>query len=143
MGWPTRYSKSQITEALYKSQITRIVNNGWTRLNSSSTNPTVLGDLKEYGNYVTSFYSDGPNLGENVISPINVVVTNIGSDTYQYITAADRKFYRIMKSGTQVYGAWAVEKVEGSINPPSCRFDPLSAATSSRRSSTRGTIRRW
>lgn len=64
-GYPTKYTGIQIDDALEKGRKLRVVNNGWIRLNSSSTTPTDLSSLKNPGNYVTSFWTNGPDLGED------------------------------------------------------------------------------
>ena len=117
MGWKTKFSKAQIAKALDNGQQTRVVNNGWIRLDSSISSPTKLGDLKTPGNYITSYWTDGPSLGEDVVSTLNIVVVVLDGDTYQYANIANKKFHRVMIADSELYDDWIMTKIDGSTNP--------------------------
>lgn len=130
MAWPTKFSKTQITEALDRGQQDRVVNNGWIRLNSSTSSPTYLGGLVETGNYITSYWTDGPSLGSDAISPANIVVTLIDGTLHQFINAGEKKFHRAMSSESNMYGAWDMPAIEGATNPgPTAPVAPVSGET--------------
>ena len=130
MGWPTKYKGPQIDEALEKGRNLRVVNNGWIRLDSSAASPTALGDLKNPGNYITAYWTDGPNFGDTSITPLNINIILINGDTYQFVDAAGTKYCRIMKNGESTYGAWEIDQTIGATNPgPNPPSSPIDRKT--------------
>ena len=130
MGWPTKFSKTQIAEALDRGQQTRVVNNGWIRLDSSTSNPTDLGALVTPGNYVTSFWRNGPSLGDDVVSPLKITVTIINDEIHQFISAGEKKFHRMKTVDGDIYGKFNILTVEGAINPgPDAPITPIDGKT--------------
>ena len=117
MGWPTKYTGEEIDIALDKGKDLRIVNNGWIRLESSTSSPTNLNSLKNPGNYTTSFWTGGPDFGDEIITPINITITVINGDTHQIVTAGNRSYARVMVSGGSNYGNWSIDQSDGAINP--------------------------
>lgn len=117
MSWPTKFTGIQIDTALEKAQMLRVVNNGWIRINSSNTSPTCLGDIKDSGNYITSFWTDGPDLGGDVVIPLNITVTKFNEDTYQFVKIAGNTYNRVLKSGESLYSAWNINHIASAINP--------------------------
>ena len=129
MGWPTKYKGPQIDEALEKGRNLRVVNNGWVRLESSTASPTLLGELKSPGNYVTFFWSDGPDLGGDVASPLNITVVMIGGTYNQFVDIAGKQFRRAADSNGN-YGAWTADQTAGTINAgPVAPTYPVNGAT--------------
>ena len=130
MGWPTKFSKTQISEALDRGQQDRVVNNGWVRLNSSTSNPICLGTLIASGNYITSYWTDGPSLGEDIVSPADIVVTLINGETHQFLNVGEKKFHRVITTGAEVYGNWELLAIEGATNPgPTAPIAPIDGKT--------------
>lgn len=129
MGYTTQYTGPQIDEALEKGRGLRVVNNGWIRLNSSTSSPTNLGDLKNPGNYVTSFWIDGPTT-ESTYTPINLVIVTIGEDIYQFAELGAERYSRVMTSGASLYGSWSINQSEGATNPsPTEPANPVDGKT--------------
>ena len=117
MSWPSNYSGSEIDAALEKGRNLRIVNNGWIRLESSLSNPTKLGELKNGGNYTTSYWSDGPNVSDKTATPLNITVTTIAGTKYQFATIAGVTYSRSIDSGNNAYGVWKIDQSAGTTNP--------------------------
>ncbi len=129
-GYPTKYTGIQIDEALEKGRNLRVVNNGWIRLNSTSTTPTDLNSLKNSGNYITSFWTNGPDLGSDSTNPLNIVIVMVNNDRYQFATIANKKYKRSMSSGETSYGPWAIDQTDGAINPgPSAPSSSINGET--------------
>lgn len=117
MGYPTKYQGPQIDEALEKGRSLRVVNNGWIKLDSSSSSPTNLGSLKNPGNYTTSYWTDGPNLGSSVVAPLNITVTTVDGILYQFAEIAGEKYCRSNALYEDTYGEWSIDQVIGAVNP--------------------------
>ncbi len=115
MGWPTKYKGPEIDEALEKGRNLRVVNNGWVRLNSSTASPTALGELKSPGNYVTYFWSDGPDLGNSTATPLNITVVMIDGICHQFVDIAGKQFRRAANNDGN-YGQWTADQTAGTIN---------------------------
>ena len=129
MGWNTQYTGPQIDEALEKGRNLRVVNNGWIRLDSSSTSPTNLGDLKNPGNYTTSFYSDGPS-GKTGYNPLNVCIYKVNDIIYQVAEFDGINYMRNIAAGSQNYGSWTIQDSEGSTHPgPTAPTNPTDGKT--------------
>lgn len=115
MGYPTKYKGPEIDEALEKGRNLRVVNNGWVRLNSSTASPTALGELKSPGNYLTYFWSDGPDLGNSTATPLNITVVMIDGKYHQFVNIAGKQFRRAANDDGN-YTQWTTEQAEGAIN---------------------------
>ena len=107
MGWFTKYTGAQIDEALEKGQKLRVVNNGWIRLDSSAANPVDLANLKNPGNYTALYWMNGPDFGSSTISPANITITLINKDLYQFISAGQLSYVRVLLNGENSYGEWS------------------------------------
>ena len=116
MGWPTKYKGPEIDEALEKGRNLRIVNNGWIRLESSSSSPVNLGTLKNVGNYTMLYYSDHPSGLSEMYMPININIIRIDNKLYQIGQFGNLRYIRNMDVGGAKYGPWEIDQSLGSIN---------------------------
>ena len=116
MGWPTKYKGPEIDEALEKGRNLRIVNNGWIRLESSSSSPVNLGTLKNVGNYMMLYYSDHPSGLSEMYMPININIIRIDNKLYQIGQFGNLRYIRNMDVGGTKYGPWEIDQSLGSIN---------------------------
>ena len=116
MGWPTKYKGPEIDEALEKGRNLRIVNNGWIRLESSSSSPVNLGTLKNVGNYTMLYYSDHPSGLSEMYMPININIIRIDNKLYQIGQFGNLRYIRNMDVGGAKYGPWGIDQSLGSIN---------------------------
>ena len=130
LAYSTKYRGTQIDEALERGRNIRVVNNGWIKLDSSSNSPTDLGSLKNPGNYTTTHWTDGPDLGSINVSHINVSVTRISGKLYQFADIIGEKYYRYIISSEDIYGKWNIDQTVGSINPgPNSPSNPTDGVT--------------
>ena len=130
MGYKTQYTGPQIDEALGRGMNLRVVNNGWIRLESTSTTPTDLSTLKNPGNYLTPYWVNGPDIGEGLITPLNVVVVRVNDVLYQYADINGVKYSRDNSVDGSVYGQWSINQSAGSINvEPTSPANPVNNKT--------------
>ena len=88
MGYRIGYNGPQVDDLLQKGYKYSVINNGWTKLESSDLAATNLDTLVTPGNYSTSFWQNGPiQLVTN--GPINVCVTKDSSSNTLYQTIYD------------------------------------------------------
>lgn len=116
-SWASKYTGAQIDAAIERGRNLRVVNNGWIRLDSTVSTPVDLSILKIPGNYTTSFWTDGPDFGDESITPINIMVVSVNDDLYQYVEALGIKYVRTQTSNETNYGKWVADQTEGVINP--------------------------
>ena len=130
MGYKTQYTGPQIDEALGRGMNLRVVNNGWIRLESTSTTPTDLSTLKNPGNYLTPYWVNGPDIGEGLITPLNVVVVRVNDVLYQYADINGIKYSRDNSVDGSVYGQWSINQSAGSVNVgPTSPANPVNNKT--------------
>ena len=101
MGWPTNYTGPQIDETLEKGRNLKIVSNGCIQLESTESSPIILRNLKNPGNYVTSYWTDGPEI-EEVVSHLNINVILINNIIHQFVTCLGYTYSRIVYSDDTV-----------------------------------------
>lgn len=95
MGYRIGYNGPEVDRLLQKAYTYSVVNNGWTKLESSDTDPADLNTLMTQGNYSISFWKNAPvQLTTN--GPINVSVTkdSATNKTYQTIYDAGKVYIR-------------------------------------------------
>ena len=95
MGYKLGYSGPEVDALLQKAYNYSVINNGWTKLDSSDSNPVDLDYLVTQGNYSLSFWSNGPTQ-LNTSGPINICITKDSSNgkTYQTIYDAGKVYLR-------------------------------------------------
>ena len=115
MGWTTNYSGPQIDETLEKGRDLKVVNNGWINLESSQSSPTYLGNLKNPGNYITFYWTDGPTLNET-IPLLNITVVLINDVLHQFVNALGYTYSRVMNSDN-TFSNWSIDQTYGILKP--------------------------
>ena len=94
MWYKTIHSPDVVDDVLKRGNKTiRVVNNGWTRYPSSEFSPANLSTIFESGNYVISFWYNGPD--------INVDYTRINFTVVQ--NTEENLIYQIAKFGIETY----------------------------------------
>lgn len=114
MAWTTNYSGLQLDETLEKGRDLKIVNNGWIKLEASESSPTNLGNLRNPGNYSTSYWIDGPTLEEN-ISLLNISVILINDVIHQFINVLGYTYSRIVSDDD--VSEWSIDQTYGILKP--------------------------
>ena len=115
MGYRIGYNGPQVDELLQKGYKYSVINNGWTKLESSDLAATNLDTLVTPGNYSTSFWQNGPiQLVTN--GPINVCVTKDSSSNTLYQTIYDAgKIYIRSTTSTSFSNTWREEQNNSSL----------------------------
>lgn len=115
MGWTTNYSGPQIDETLEKGRDIRVVNNGWINIESSQSSPIALNTLKNPGNYIIFYWTDGPAVDANM-HPLNITVALINDVIYQFVNALGYTYSRVVNSDNTV-SAWVIDQTAGILKP--------------------------
>lgn len=115
MGYRIGYNGPQVDDLLQKGYKYSVINNGWTKLESSDLAATNLDTLVTPGNYSTSFWQNGPiQLVTN--GPINVCVTKDSSSNTLYQTIYDAgKIYIRSTASTSFSNTWREEQNNSSL----------------------------
>ena len=115
MGYRIGYNGPQVDDLLQKGYKYSVINNGWTKLESSDLAATNLDTLITPGNYSTSFWQNGPiQLVTN--GPINVCVTKDSSSNTLYQTIYDAgKIYIRSTTSTSFSNTWREEQNNSSL----------------------------
>ena len=115
MGYRIGYNGPQVDDLLQKGYKYSVINNGWTKLESSDLAATNLDTLVTPGNYSTSFWQNGPiQLVTN--GPINVCVTKDSSSNTLYQTIYDAgKIYIRSTTSTSFSNTWREEQNNSSL----------------------------
>ena len=115
MGWPTKYTGEVMDSTLEKGRQMKTSNNGWIRMESSESKPTDLNNLKNTGNYITEYWTNGPDgLTSRNIKPVNITVNDIGGILYQFLSAREVIFSRqILEDGTTT--PWIIDQSNGAL----------------------------
>lgn len=115
MGYRIGYNGPQVDDLLQKGYKYSVINNGWTKLESSDLAATNLDTLVTPGNYSTSFWQNGPiQLVTN--GPINVCVTKDSSSNTLYQTIYDAgKIYIRSTTSTSFSNTWKEEQNNSSL----------------------------
>ena len=130
MGYPTKHQGPDIDVAIEKGRSLRVVNNGWIRLESSTNAPINLSVLKNPGNYIMSYWTDGPDLDSSNVKPLNITVVYVNGKLYQYANIAGMKYSRHAEYADAEYGNWCIDQEIGSINPgPNPPLNPVNNST--------------
>ena len=130
-GHVTPHEGHEIDEAILKGQLLRIVNNGFIKLESAELNPVNLNKLKSSGNYTMNYYDYGPKIaGVTRISPLNLTVTLISNELYQFARLGPYTFSRHYEAEMEAFGDWAIDQTAGAINPgPDAPPSPVDGKT--------------
>ena len=115
MGWTTNYSGPQIDETLEKGRDLKVVCNGWINLEASASSPTNLGNLRNPGNYITFYWTDGPTLSQTV-SPLNITVVMINGTLHQFVNALGYTYSRATNEN-DVFSNWVIDQTYGIMRP--------------------------
>lgn len=115
MGYRIGYNGPQVDDLLQKGYKYSVINNGWTKLESSDLAATNLDTLVTPGNYSTSFWQNGPiQLVTN--GPINVCVTKDSSSNTLYQTIYNAgKIYIRSTTSTSFSNTWREEQNNSSL----------------------------
>ena len=115
MGWPTKYTGEIMDSTLEKGRQMKTSNNGWIRMQSSESKPTDLNNLKNTGNYITEYWTNGPDILVNTkIKPVNITVNDIGGILYQFLSVREVIFSRqILENGTAT--PWIIDQSNGAF----------------------------
>ena len=115
MGYRIGYNGPQVDDLLQKGYKYSVINNGWTKLESSDLAATNLDTLVTPGNYSTSFWQNGPiQLVTN--GPINICVTKDSSNNTLYQTIYDAgKIYIRSTTSTSFSNTWREEQNNSSL----------------------------
>ena len=115
MGYRIGYNGPQVDDLLQKGYKYSVINNGWTKLESSDLAATNLDTLVTPSNYSTSFWQNGPiQLVTN--GPINVCVTKDSSSNTLYQTIYDAgKIYIRSTTSTSFSNTWREEQNNSSL----------------------------
>lgn len=117
-GHVTPHEGHEIDEAILKGQLLRIVNNGFIKLESAELNPVNLNKLKSSGNYTMNYYDYGPKIaGVRHISPLNLTVTLISNELYQFARLGPYTFSRHYEAELEAFSDWYIDQTAGAINP--------------------------
>ena len=116
MGYRIGYSGPEVDNLLQKAYQVSVVNNGWNKLDSSNSNPVDLDSLVTQGNYLISFWSNGP-VQLTTDGPINVSVTKDSSSgmIYQIIYNAGKIYIR-KTTESSFSNTWAEEQNNTNLN---------------------------
>ena len=116
MGYRIGYNGPQVDDLLQKGYKYSVINNGWTKLESSDLAATNLDILVTPGNYSTSFWQNGPiQLVTN--GPINVCVTKDSSSNTLYQTIYDAgKIYIRSTTSTSFSNTWREEQNNSTLD---------------------------
>ena len=116
MGYRIGYNGPKVDELLQKGYKYSVINNGWTKLESSDLAATNLDTLVTPGNYSTSFWQNGPiQLVTN--GPINVCVTKDSSSNTLYQTIYDAgKIYIRSTTATTFSNTWKEEQNDSTLD---------------------------
>ena len=116
MGYRIGYNGPQVDDLLQKGYKYSVINNGWTKLESSDLAATNLDTLVTPGNYSTSFWQNGPiQLVTN--GPINVCVTKDSSSNTLYQTIYDAgKIYIRSTTSTSFSNTWREEQNNSTLD---------------------------
>ena len=116
MGWPTKYTGEIMDSTLEKGRQMKTSNNGWIRMQSSESKPTDLNNLKNTGNYITEYWTNGPDILVNTkIKPVNITVNDIGGTLYQFLSAFEVIIFsrQILEDGTTT--PWIIDQSNGAL----------------------------
>lgn len=110
MGYRIGYNGPEVDRLLQKAYTYSVVNNGWTKLESSDTDPADLNTLTTQGNYSISFWKNAPiQLTTN--GPINVSVTKDSATNKIYQTIYDAgKIYIRETTSSSFANTWKEEQ---------------------------------
>ena len=116
MGYRIGYNGPQVDDLLQKGYKYSVINNGWTKLESSDLAATNLDTLVTPGNYSTSFWQNGPiQLVTN--GPINVCVTKDSSSNTLYQTIYDAgKIYIRSTTSSSFSNTWREEQNNSTLD---------------------------
>ena len=116
MGWSTKYTGEIMDSTLEKGRQMKTSNNGWIRMQSSESKPTDLNNLKNTGNYITEYWTNGPDILANTkITPVNITVNDIGGTLYQFLSAMGVIIFsrQILEDGTIT--PWIIDQSNGAL----------------------------
>ena len=117
MGWSTNYSGPQMDATLEKGRDLKVVNNGWIKLGSSAENPTNLDNLKNPGNYLTFYWTNGPTLEDSSILPLNISIVSINGKIYQFSNVTGYTYSRSENNEKTGFTNWTIDQTSGIIKP--------------------------
>lgn len=110
MGYRLGYNGPEVDKLLQKAYTYSVVNNGWSKLESSDTSPADLNTLITQGNYSISFWKNGP-VQMTTSGPINVCVTKDSATGKIYQTIHDAgKIYIRETDGSTFTNTWKEEQ---------------------------------
>ena len=110
MGYRIGYNGPEVDKLLQKAYTYSVVNNGWSKLESSDTDPADLNTLVTPGNYSVSFWKNGP-IQLTTSGPINVCITKDSNSNTIYQTIYDAgKIYIRETTSSSFSSAWKEEQ---------------------------------
>ena len=110
MGYRIGYNGPEVDRLLQKAYTYSVVNNGWSKIESSDTDPADLDTLVTPGNYSISFWKNAP-VQLITSGPINVCVTKDNATNRIYQTIYDAgKIYMRETDGSSLSNTWIEEQ---------------------------------
>ncbi len=110
MGYRIGYNGPEVDRLLQKAYTYSVVNNGWSKIESSDTDPADLDTLVTPGNYSISFWKNAP-VQLITSGPINVCVTKDSATNKIYQTIYDTgKIYIRETDGSSLSNTWIEEQ---------------------------------
>ena len=110
MGYRIGYNGPEVDRLLQKAYTYSVVNNGWSKIESSDTDPVDLDTLVTPGNYSISFWKNAP-VQLITSGPINVCVTKDSATNKIYQTIYDAgKIYMRETDGSSFSNTWIEEQ---------------------------------
>ena len=110
MGYRIGYNGPEVDRLLQKAYTYSVVNNGWSKIESSDTDPADLDTLVTPGNYSISFWKNAP-VQLITSGPINVCVTKDSATNKIYQTIYDAgKIYIRETDGSSLSNTWIEEQ---------------------------------
>lgn len=110
MAYRLGYNGPEVDKLLQKAYTYSVVNNGWSKLESSDTDPADLNTLVTPGNYSVSFWKNGP-VQMNTSGPINICITKDSATGKVYQTIHDAgKIYIRETASSSFSNTWKEEQ---------------------------------
>ena len=110
MAYRLGYNGPEVDKLLQKAYTYSVVNNGWSKLESSDTDPADLNTLVTPGNYSVSFWKNGP-VQMNTSGPINICITKDSATGKVYQTIHDAgKIYIRETTSSSFSNTWKEEQ---------------------------------
>ena len=117
MSHLTNYHGYEIDNILYKAKKISVKNNGYVLVDSSEDKPIDLNNIRNPGNYLIYFWTNGPVLPSEYTKgvPISLYVTTIDYVLYQFVVVANYVYSRKFNTSTGFYEQWTYEQYLGRL----------------------------